>query len=322
MSLFGKRQAQVLPLSQRWRQVYDAGDLVLEEFTQAELDCVALDPRSLPERERGPALQSVSPLLARLPAASDGRAGGPGSGSGEPASADTGRYDEMLGAAAARLEKRGFIRPGPPGPVTRTLADELGGVAADPASPGGVREVTILGDLALITRMRSQPCWVAEALISPEPARPDPAAADWRLAGRMYAAYRPSAVLVETPPRPDGGLRPFIALWQPSAARLVARWCGVDPADTADPGKRAYVSPGGPVPSAGASSGFASVHFLHVVHPVGQQVAIRSLMTAAAAGRHWLLEGERAERAVPVSIDELAPKVDELVTPPGEPDRT
>ena len=68
MSLFGKRQAQALPLSQRWRQVYDAGEVVLEHFTQAELDCVALEPHSLPERERGPALQTVSPLLARLPA--------------------------------------------------------------------------------------------------------------------------------------------------------------------------------------------------------------------------------------------------------------
>ena len=225
----------------------------------------------------------------------------------------------MLAAAAARLEKRGFIRPGPPAAGTSTLADELGGVAADPANPGGVRGVTILGDLALITRMRTQPCWVAEALTSPDPARPDPAASDWRLAGRMYAAYRPSAVLVETPPRPDGGLCPFIALWQPSAARLVARWCGVDPADTADPEKRAYLPPGGPVPSAEGASQFTSVHFLHVVHPVDQQVAIRSLMTAAAPGRHWLLEGDRAEWAVPVSIDQLAPRVDELVTPPAEP---
>ncbi|HET9893585.1 MAG TPA: hypothetical protein VFQ44_01380 [Streptosporangiaceae bacterium] len=303
MSWLGKRQAQgLLPVSQRWRQVHDAGEVVLEHFTQAELDCVALDPQSLPERERGPALQSVSPLLARLPAESRTAPAG-----------ETGRYAEMLGAAAARLEKRGFIRPGPPGPVAGTLADELGGVAADPANPGGVRQVTILGDLALITRMKSQPCWVAEALISPEPARSDPAAVDWRLAGRMYAAYRPSAALVEAPARPDGGLHPFRAFWQPNAARQVARWLGVEPAETADPARRAGLSSGGPVPAAEAAPEFASVHFLHVVHPVGQQVVIRSLMTAAAPGRIWLLEGERA---VPVSIDQLAPRVDELVTPP------
>jgi hypothetical protein len=306
-----------LPLSQRWRQVYDAGELVLEHFTQAELDCVAIDPRSLPARERGPALQSVSPLLARLGTAASGLAAATGPGPREPA-AGTGQDAEILAAAAAGLEKRGFIRPGPPDSGTGTLADELGGVAADPASPGGVRSVTILGDLAIVTRMRSQPCWVAEALSSPEPTRPDPAAARWRLVGRMYAAYRPSAVLLETAAWP-GGLAPFTALWQPNAARLVGRWCGVDPADTADPRRRADLPPGGPVPSAQAAPGFASVHFLRVVHPLGEQVAIRSLITAAAPGRHWLLEGDQAERAVPVSIDQLAPRIDELVTPPDDP---
>jgi hypothetical protein len=311
MSRLGNRRSPAtLPLSLRWRQVYDAGELVLEPFTQAELDCVALDPSSLPDRERGPALQSVSPLLARLAAA----AAGP-----EALAAGTGRDAEILAAAAAGLEKRGFIRPGPPDRGTGTLADELGGVAADPMSPGGVRPVTILGDLALVTRMRSQPCWVAEALTSPEPTRPAPAAAGWRLIGRMYAAYRPSAVLLEIASSPDGRLPPFTALWQPNAARLVGRWCGVDPADTADPRRRAELPPGGPVPSAQAAPGFASVHFLRVVHPIGEQVAIRSLITAAAPGRHWLLEGDQAERAVPVSIDQLAPRIDELVTPPGEP---
>ncbi len=194
MSRSGKRQSSAtLPLSHRWRQVYDAGELVLEHFTQAELDCVALDPRSLPDRERGTALQSVSPLLAKLAAAPGGPAAGAGQSPQAPAApaapaADTGRDAEILAAAAAGLEKRGFIRPGPPDRGTGTLADELSGVAADPMSPGGVRPVTLAGDLALVTRMRSEPCWVAEALISPEPNRPDPAGAGWRLIGRMYAA--------------------------------------------------------------------------------------------------------------------------------------
>ena len=316
MSLFGKRQAQAtLPLSQRWRQVYDAGEIVLEHFSPAELDCVALDPRSLPERERGPALQSVSPLLARLAARSGDQDGGQ-----DAAPPDTGQTAAILASAVAALEKRGFIRPGPPGMSTGTLTDELGGVAVDPASPGGVRPVTLIGDLALIARMRSQPCWVAEAVSSPEPTRPDPAAAPWQLAGRMYAAYRPSAVLVEALPRSDGSLPPFAALWQPGAARLVGRWCGVDPAETADPERRAYLPPGGPVPSAEVAASFTSVHFLRVVHPVGQQVAIRSLITAASPGGHWLLEGAQAERAVPVSIDQLAPRIDELVTAPADPE--
>jgi hypothetical protein len=310
--VFGKRQNQAtLPLSQRWRQVYEAGEVGIERFSQAELDCVALDPASVPERERGPALQSVSPLLARLAAARDDQ-------DLTTAPPETGQGVAMLADAAARLEKRGFIRPGPPGPTAGQLADELGAVAVDPANPGAVRQVTLIGDLALVTRMRGQPCWVAEAFSSPEPTRPAPAEPAWQLAGRMYAAYRPSAVLAEAPAWPDGSPLPFTALWQPSAARLVGRWCGVDPAETADPARRAYLPPGGPVSSADAASGFTSVHFLRVVHPVGEQVVIRSLIAAAGPGRHWLLEGDQAERAVPVSIDQMAPRIDELVTPPSE----
>jgi hypothetical protein len=319
MSRLGKRRSPAtLPLSERWRQVYDAGELVLEPFTQAELDCVALDPRSLPDRERGPALQSVSPLLARFAAAPASPADDAADRPQAPA-AGTGHDAEILAAAAAGLEKRGFIRSGPPDRGTGTLADELGGVVVDSMCPGAVRPVTIVGDLALVTRMRAQPCWVAEALISPEPTRPEPDAAGWRLIGRMYAAYRPSAVLLEIAAKVDGRhLPPFAALWQPNAARLVGRWCGVDPADTADPRRRAELPPGGAAPSAEIASGFTSVHFLRVVHPIGEQVAIRSLITAAAPGRHWLLEGDQAERAVPVSIDQLAPRIDELVTPPGD----
>lgn len=307
MSLFGKRPA-LAPLSQRWHQVYEAGELVLTQFSQAELDCVALDQASVPERERGSALQSVGPLMARLAATS-----------GDSLEPETGQGSALLADAAARLEKRGFIRLGPPSPTTGTLADELGAVAVDPGNPGAVRQVTLIGDLALVARMRSQPCWVAEAFSSPEPSRSAPAETPWQLVGRMYAAHRPAAVLVEAPSSPGGDPLPFTALWQPDAARLVGRWLGVDPADTADPQRRALVPPGGPVPSAEAAAGFTSVHFLRVVHPVGQQVAIRSLITAAAPGRHWLLEGEQAERAVPVSIDQMTPHIDELVTRPAAP---
>jgi hypothetical protein len=308
MSVFGKRPAQAtLPLSQRWRQVYDAGELVLTQFSQAELDCVALGSGSVPERERGSALQSVGPLMERLAAANS-----------DPAAAtpEVGQGAAMLADAAARLEKRGFIRPGLPGPSTGALTDELDAVGVDPANPGGVRQVTLIGDLALVTRMKSQPCWVAEAFTSPEPTRLAPGETQWQLVGRMYAAHRPSAVLVEAPSSPGNDPLPFTALWQPEAARLVGRWLGVDPAETADPERRAYLPPSAPVPSAEAAAGFTSVHFLRVVHPVGQQVVIRSLITAAAPGRHWLLEGEGSERAVPVSIDQLTPRIDELVTPP------
>jgi hypothetical protein len=111
MSQFGKRQVQApLPVSQHCRQVYDAGELVLEHFTPA--DFVALDPYSLPEREPGPALQTVSPLLAKLAAIRDHDQ--------RELAADTGRYAEMLAGAAAGLEKRRLIRPGPPGPATAT----------------------------------------------------------------------------------------------------------------------------------------------------------------------------------------------------------
>ena len=47
----------------RYRQVYQAGEVPLHPFTPAELDAVTLDAEALPAGERGPFLQAVTPPL-------------------------------------------------------------------------------------------------------------------------------------------------------------------------------------------------------------------------------------------------------------------
>jgi hypothetical protein len=314
MSWHTRRAAQApVSITERWRQAHASGEVVLDSFTQAELDCVALDPDFLPARQRGPALQTVAPLLARL-------AAGQRRGDSAPDPAEGGATAAELAAAAASLESRGYLRPGEPRRSDGQLSDELAGWAADPSAPPGsaaTRRVAITGDLGMITRMRSQPYWVAEGYISAEPDRADPAASPWRLLGRMYAAYRPPGVLVEQPSGQDGSLPLFAALWQPSAARLVGAWCGIDPAELGDPARRGQVESGGEIPSAAAAAEFLNVNSVRVVHPTGERVVIRSLITASADNRHWLLLGDQAERAVPASIDQIGQRIDELVTPPG-----
>ncbi|HEY1621446.1 MAG TPA: hypothetical protein VGG25_27730 [Streptosporangiaceae bacterium] len=308
------RKRAPVSVTERWRQAFDAGQAALDSFTQAELDCVAMDPDFLPDRQRGPALQTAAPLLARLTAERGGT--GP-----VPAAAGPAASPAELAAAAAGLESRGYLRPGPPRRTEGTLADELAGWSADPAAPAAptsTRRVAILGDLAIATRMRSQPYWVAEGFRSPQPSRPDPGASAWQLTGRMYAAYRPPGVLAEQPPGRDGKLGELAALWQPAAARLMSAWCGIDPGELADPARRSWSAGGGVASSAQAAAGFTSVTCVRVVHPAGQQVVIRSLITASDGEQHWLLEGEHAERAVPVSVDQIGERIDELVTPPGD----
>jgi hypothetical protein len=48
----------------RWKQVRRAGEVGLHPFTAAELGAVTLDTEAVPEAERGPFLQVVTPLLA------------------------------------------------------------------------------------------------------------------------------------------------------------------------------------------------------------------------------------------------------------------
>ena len=50
----------------------------------------------------------------------------------------------------------------------------------------------------------------------------------------------------------------------------------------------------------------------------GPGVALHTLLVATGQGRHWLLEGERWQRAVPVSADGLARQVATLLRLPAD----
>ena len=115
---------------ERWAQAHDAGRVLLDSFTQPELDCVTLDPEYLPATARGAALQTVTPLLAELEARRSGP-GGPGSsgrggpgGTAGPSPGPDGIAelvaggDSALAEAAGRLEQLGYLRQGTPAPAT------------------------------------------------------------------------------------------------------------------------------------------------------------------------------------------------------------
>ncbi len=84
--------------------------------------------------------------------------------------------------------------------------------------------MTLLGDLAIITRIRAQPVWVAEVTVSPAPTRPMPPADGWRVLARMYAPYRPRVRLVEQPPGTGRKLPPYVLLRQDRAVPGLVGW--------------------------------------------------------------------------------------------------
>lgn len=336
---------------ERWKQVIRAREVLLDPFTQADLDAVTLDPEFLPARARGPALPTVTPLLAALAdhrgadgqqddggQGAGGQQGGSGSEPGLPATPDQAALapsaagGDALAAAAGRLERLGYLRPGMPAPADgpNPIPDELAGWSVSPAAelaaPAGRRPVAILGDLGIITRMRSQPYWVAQASASAEPTRPDPLAARWRPVARMYTAYRPQAALIEWPAGPDGRLPPFTLLWEEFAFAAVIGWCGVEPADLLSSGqgrtvaeRRADARRQLPeVPTAELSGRFAGVAQLRVAHPISQQVQVRRLIVASGDGGRWVLEGERAQRACPVTIDQIGERLEAVLEPSGK----
>jgi hypothetical protein len=285
-----------VPMAERFAAARRDGQVRLDSFTPAELDCVALDPGALSPAVRGPALQSVSPLLP---------GGGPGAGGGAPDAS-------ALAAAAGKLESQGFLQPGVPAPAESEVPDPLSGWSAGPAGPG---PVGLTGDLGIITRMRAVPYWVAEASAAPEGADWDPAAQPWPVTGRAYAAYRPPAALVEVPGGPDGNPH-FALLWQERSIMALMTWCGVDLDELADREHAARVPPEPPGPTEAAARGFTSVTALHVTHPAGTQVLIRTLVTATGrGGRHWMLTGERARTATPVSVFGVGEQLELLLAP-------
>jgi hypothetical protein len=318
---------------ERWQQVYQTGEAALHPFTRAELDSVILDAEALPAAERGPFLQAMTPLTgqeAEPGAAAPGR---------DPALRRAGAPPEGLAAAraqaAASLERQGFLRPGPPAtpPAGGPAREELAGWAAGPAGdPAARRQVTLVGDLAIITRIRSQPVWVAEATVSPEPGQPDSPAIEWRLLARMYAPFRPPVGLIEMPAGTDGGTAPFVLVRDDRAVHALVSWCGADLAQKrqdsaspypATPPKAAparpsrHDGPSGPVPTAEQAAAFAGLVQLRVAVADQDQVLVRNLVVATGAAGHWLLEGEWWQRAVPVSADGLSSRVAALLTLPG-----
>ena len=72
------------------------------------------------------------------------------------------------------------------------------------------------------------------------------------------------------------------------------------------------------MPTAEVSGAFAAVTQLRVAVAQGPGVLLRTLLVATGQGRHWLLEGERRQRAVPVPADGLAGEVAALLRLPAD----
>ena len=310
----------------RWKQVRRAGVVGLHPFTSAELGAVSLDANAVPEAERGPFLQVVTPLLT-----APGTAGAPGPAARSPVTPGPAlpewavTPDDATAAASAaavtRLESLGFLRPGRPAPAARAALAELAGWAAGSGRDAGARRpVTLLGDLGIITRIRAQPVWVAEVTVSPTPARPRPADG-WPVLARMYAPYRPRVGLVEQSPGTEGKLPPHVLVRLDRAVQVLAGWCGTDMASdrhgrAGDAGSDA--GPVIPMPTAEVSGAFAAVTQLRVAVAQGPSVLLRTLLVATGQGRHWLLQGEQWQRAAPVSADGLAGQVAALLKLPAD----
>jgi hypothetical protein len=306
----------------RWKQVRRAGVVGLHPFTGAELGAVTLDAEVVPEAERGPFLQAVTRLLTApgTPGAPGPVVAGPmppGRTLPEWAVPPNDATTEASAAAVLRLERLGFIRPGRPAPMAGAAATELAGwAAASTEAPGTRQPVTLLGDLAIITRIRAQPVWVAEVTVSPAPARPRPPVDGWPVLARMYAPYRPRVGLVEQSRGSQGKLPPYVLVRNDRTVHVLAGWCGADIAAAGDGGSEA-----GPLitmPTAEVSGAFAAVTQLRVAVAQGPGVLLRTLLVATGQGRHWLLEGERWQRAVPVSADGLSGRVATLLRLPAD----
>ena len=303
----------------RWKQVRRAGVVGLHPFTGAELGAVTLDAEAVPEAERGPFLQVVTPLLT-----APGSAGAIGPLTHRPALPEWAvpPDDATVAASAAavtRLERLGFLRPGRPAAAARAAPAELAGWAPGTGGEPVARQpVTLLGDLAIITRIRAQPVWVAEVTVSPAPARPGPPAAGWPVLARMYAPYRPRVGLVEQSRGTGGNLPPYVLVRNDRTVPVLAGWCGADmaAARTGDGGSEA--GPLIPMPTAEVSGAFAAVTQLRVAVAQGPRVLLRTLLVASGQGRHWLLDGERWQRAVPVSADGLSGRVATLLRLPAD----
>jgi hypothetical protein len=137
----------------------------------------------------------------------------------------------------------------------------------------------------------------------------------------MYAPYRPRVGLVEQSPGTGGKVPPYVLVRHDRAVPVLAGWCGADMSAARD----GRVADGGseagpliPMPTAEVSGAFLGVTQLRVAVAQGPTVAVRTLLVATGRGRHWLLEGARWQRAVPVSADGLSRQVAALLRLPAD----
>jgi hypothetical protein len=311
-----KRKSPVAMID-RLRQVARDREVVLDPFTQDELDAVTLDPDWLHDSARGPAPREVAPLLAALEADRYGP--------GEAARQANPAEGAALAAAAARLEEAGYIRPGEPAPADGPFPSELAGWSADPAGNGRHR-VAIRGDLGLITRVRSQPYCIAEGSAPAEPARAGQATGRWLLMARLYGAWTPAVGLLERPADADGSLPPLTLVTPEYAYMIPMGWLGVGAQEFAQAGRgrseaerRAAAANWAPaVPTADVAGEFTSVARLSVAQPDGDRVLLRSVIVASGAGRRWMLESDGAQSCVPVSVDQIGERLEAMFKPPGQ----
>ena len=238
----------------RWEQVHRTGEVALYPFTAAELNSVTLNADALPEAERGPFLQAVTPLLA-----APGTADAPGPALARLTVGQAGTLPERAtaGAEVTRLERLGFLRPGPPAPAGRAPGELPGWAAGQAGELGSRRPVTLLGDLAIVTRIRAQPVWVAEVTVSPKPGPARSGGGRMAGGGTDLRALPPPGRAGEQPSGAEG-LPPYVLVRDDRAVRALAGWCGADMAAALDgpeggalkPGRRSRCQPPrSPVPS-------------------------------------------------------------------------
>jgi hypothetical protein len=315
--IFARRRAASapgpVPVRERWRQVFESGEVMLRPFSPAELDAVTLEPQ--PARPEGglPYLQRLSPLLDAAFAAEPG--------------ARTADISE-LASAVAGLEASGFVRPGPPAPPEGQMPIEFAGLAAV-ADGGPPRRVALAGDLGLITYMRCRPLFVAEVYHAANPDRPDRASVGWQLVARGFTPFEMPGCLIERPQTPTGDQLPHVILREDRAAAAMLGWLGGDVGAylklrearaAGQPGEASRTDqPALAVPTADVAAGFSRLSRLSLALPAGPEVVLRALAVGTGDSGHWLLTGEQLELATPVTLGQLGDRLDEMLAVASRP---
>jgi hypothetical protein len=320
-----------VPVGRRYQQAFDAGEVALYPFSQAELDAVTLEPPPLPPGRDRQYLQPVTPVLARFLELSGGPADVP-----QPSLGGTGyaRATDDLAGAVAGLEERGFVHSGQPAPPVGRMQVEFAGLAAAPA--GQVQRVALAGDLGIVTRMRGQVLFIVEVLGAADPASPDLAPERWALTGRVYTPHQLPGCLVERPAAADGTLPPLTLMQEGNAALTMMDWLGADvpsflsaldrraqgqgDQDAPQPTSVWPEEQPGEVATAEVASRFERLSQLRLMQPQGDQVLVRSLVVGSGAAGYWLLEGEWLDRAVAVSVLQLGDRIDQMLKSASGPD--